>query len=364
MQLEGYRTVKKSVFVDIRQWGGPSESLVLYSFSGRGRALRHETTVPLSGGTIPADLQNSHFTAGLPLSLLNFRVLSVPFSDRQKLRDILPFELDSLLLGGSDRIIFDFRILSETQGQAEVLVTYVERQLLGTVLQRLTQSGIDPAVVTSLELRKVLRADRAGLAESLLSPTSLDETERIDLAGQELSDPTVNLRTGPFDYTKDREKVRKKLRVAAILALVAAVLINGDLVLRTVTARQETSALNREMRRFYTELFPKEKKITDEVYQLKSHLKEIGERGDALAGAPALPFLMNISKYKSEGVSVSEITFDRDAVTVKGEAGSMDNVETFKKGLSEVLRDVSASDIKSSVDKKTLFTVTGKYRTR
>ncbi|MCK7504931.1 MAG: hypothetical protein MZV70_13195, partial [Desulfobacterales bacterium] len=135
-------------------------------------------------------------------------------------------------------------------------------------------------------LRKVLRADRAGLAESLLSPTSVDETERIDLAGQELSDPTVNLRSGPFDYTKDREKVRKKLRVTAILALVAAVLINGDLVLRTVTARQETSALNRKMRRFYTELFPKEKKITDEVYQLKSHLKEIGERGDALAGSP------------------------------------------------------------------------------
>jgi type II secretory pathway component PulL len=107
----------------------------------------------------------------------------------------------------------------------------------------------------------------------------------------------------------------------------------------------------------YATLFPNEKKVTDELYQMKSHMREIKEKGDALLGVYPLQFLLDISQTTVQGVSFTEIGIDRDLSTMQGEASSMDDIDKIKARLSASRANVSVSDIKPLPTGKILFTV-------
>jgi hypothetical protein len=91
-------------------------------------------------------------------------------------------------------------------------------------------------------------------------------------------------------------------------------------------------------------------------------MKEIKDKGDALIGAQPLQFLLDLSQKTPQGILFYEIAIDKDLITMKGEASSMDDVDKAKTRLSEVLKDVSVSDMKPSTAGKTLFTLVAKGR--
>lgn len=344
-------------FIDIEDGLNVIEEQPVHLFNEHAKRFEFEKTVTLQS----ADAVD--FFLSVPLSLMNFRVLRFPFSDREKLKKVIPFELDNLIIGGSDSIVFDTIVLGGANNGFDVLVAYIERGILKDVLARLSTLNIDPRVVTSIELHAALEGGADDIARRLVEQSRVHGQDRVDAAREEIASPTINLRTGPFAYTKDLDKTKKKLRVTAVLAVLLALTINSDLLFRTIKARNEASSIRREMRAMYAGLFPHEKRITDELYQLRSHMKEIKDRGDAMIGVYPLRFLLDLSERTMQGITFYEISLDKDLIKMKGDAVGMDSIGKMKTGLSEYLTDVSVSDIKPSAGGRIAFTVVAKgYR--
>lgn len=354
--------MKKTVFIDLHSRTADKLSGSIYIFAGRSGSYDIEKTGEYVGGRpLPFDTSRiSECMLSLPLELLNFRVLNLPFSDKEKLKKVIPFDLANLLMERSEDIVFDASVLGPSGDNFDVLVTCIEKGVLKEILSELASLQVDPQVVTSLELQAGVKEGTEGIALRVMSQERLSPEERVAAAKNELLNHTINLRTGPFAYTKDTEKTNKKLKLTAALLIALALFINAYLSFGILTAKSKAASVKKDVRSVYTALFPAEKRITDELYQMKSHMKEIREKGDALIGVHPLPLLLDLSQKNLHGISFNEIGLGRDLITMKGEAPSMNDIDRVKARLSEFLKEVSISDIKPSAGGKTLFTVIAK----
>jgi type II secretory pathway component PulL len=351
--------VKTIGFIDLTS----ERSGEIYAFRGRAGGYELEKAVHYTGegpSQFPDLTGIGEFYLSIPLEMLNFRIMKLPFSEKEKLIKVIPFELEALLMESADHVVFDAMVVGSGENGFDVLVAYVEKGMLREILAQLSSLAIDPQVVTSLELQAIAKNGTGDIAARLMNPPLLDRDTRISAAMNELSRHTINLRTGPFAYTRDREKVKKKLKVTFVLSLVLALAVNAYLIFGIVSAKTEASSLKRDIRNMYTALFPNEKRITDELYQMKSHMREIKEKGDALLGVYPLQFLLDLSQKTVPGVAFNEIGLDKDLSTMKGEASSMDDIDKMKARLSSPRTNVSVSDIKPLPTGKVLFTVVAK----
>lgn len=357
--------MKQIGVIDLKDWDAKKEAwkenTSIHLFSGRHE---FEKTVTLTADAAPSEELGGIdiFYLSVPFVILNFRLLKLPFSDRQKLRDIIPFELDGLVLGGAETVVYDFLVLEGADNNFNILIAYMDKHILKTILARLTAMKIDPEIATSLELQAVMNKGTTNLAERLINLEALSADERIAAAKAELSANTLNLRTGKLAYTRDTEKTNKTLKTTAFLALLLALVINADLLLGYISARHETSSIRSAVRNTYSALFPSDKKITDEVYQMKAHIKELRDRGDMLADVRPLGFMFDLSQKTTQGAVFSEITLDKDLVTIKGEAVSMKVTDILKSNLSEFLTDATITDLKPEDDGRVYFTVIARLR--
>lgn len=359
--------MKRAGVVDLSGIAGNREgvsgslSYTFYVFRNGSSGYELERLVSFSAETEPLHDQMpavEETCLSLPLDLVDFRILELPFSDREKLKKVIPFELDALIMDRSDSVVFDTYVLGRSEKGFSVLVAYVRADILGDLLVRLRSHGIDPKIITSLDLEALIKEKPPELTLRLLDSHAAYSGDRGRLARESLSSCSINLRSGRFAYTKDDEKFRKMLKVMFVLLLLLVMVIHADLTFRIITSNREASLIRRDMRSAYTALFPDDKKITDELYQAKAHLKELKEKGDAVIGVNPLDSLRAVAERVSR-VSFNEINLDGGLVVMKGQALSMDDVSGLKQQLSEVFADVSVSDISSSGG-RTLFTVVAK----
>jgi type II secretory pathway component PulL len=332
----------------------------IHVFKSSSSGYEYESSMQYSEDTSSSlSVKTAHiedFYLSLPLELLDFRMLELPFSDAEKLKKVVPFELDTLLVERSVSVVFDTIVAGESDDGFHILVAYVKKEILKELLAGLSSLDIDPRIITSIELEAIVEGGIEDISARLLNREELSSRERISIAREALTATSINLRTGLFSYTKDDEKTGRLLRVTSVLFILVVLMIHTGLALRIITAKGDASSMKMEMRSMYTGLFPGEKKIINELYQMKSHMKEIREKGETVMGVEPLEFMLVLSG-KKPGVVFNEISLNRELITMKGEAGSMEDIGEMKSGLSEFLTDVSISDIKPSTDGKTFFTV-------
>ncbi|MDI6801256.1 MAG: hypothetical protein QMD01_04270 [Thermodesulfovibrionales bacterium] len=352
--------MNKSGFIDISSYHD-SDEFSLYIFRSSGAGYEFEDSLKCSwnaGLDMPVVKE---FYLSLPLDALDFRILSLPFSDREKLENIIPLEMESLIMNKCEDIVFDFIILNNSGNTFDILVAYVEKKYIRELLSRFLSINIDPKIITSIELQEV-SGDVEKLTSRLLDPAKMQDNERIEAAKKEIMAHSINLRKGEFAYKKDREAIGKTLRVTSILALLLSLIINSDFALRIISSKTEASSIKRQMRKEYLTIFPGGDKIIDELYQIKAQMKYLRGKDDALKGVKALGFLLELSKKMPPGIALSEINIERDVVIIKGDALRMNVIDSLKANLSELMNEVSISDIKTSHDNKILFTVVAKTR--
>lgn len=356
--------MKRIGFIDLQPSSQFPFPISIYVFKDNPTGYEFESTIKYSdeGAFSLSASQDDigEFYLSLPLELLDFRIVKLPFSGTEKIRKVIPFELDSLIMDGSDSVVFDSIVLGSSDDDFRILVAYVKKEILKDILTKLASLNIDPRIVTSIELQAVIRNGEEEIAARLMNQKKLDSDERVSRSREELSAHTINLRTGLFAYTKDAEKFGKLLKLTSVLFMLLVLVINFDLTFRIITTKGETSSIKKEMRNIYTDLFPGEKKIRDELYQMKSHMKELQEKMNTLKSVSPLQLMSKLSQETIPGVVINEINIDRGLITIKGEAGSLDETGKIKIRLSEFLTDVSITDIKPSRDGKTFFTVVAK----
>jgi len=350
--------MSKSIFIDIKE--GELNAYIFEVKQGKYEIkdskkypLRDKYDFSIDG--VNKDIENTYLS--LPLSSLNFRVIDLPFSDKDKIREVLPFELDGMILGGSDKVVFDAIVIGTSGDKYQVLAVYVDKILIKKILENLKPCNLDPEFITSVELKSMLKDFTLA---KLFTPTELDNEDRAALAVEEIKKPTINLRRDEFSYTRDIEKTKKSLKLTAVLMILLALVLSADLVLKIVSTRQEIASLKNDMRKTYQGIFPGEKNIQNELYQLKSHIKEFKSKEEFFVGVNPLSHLINLSKIDKQGVVFNEVTVDRGNLTLKGESPSLSNIQEVKGKLESLFSEVNISDSKSSAQGNMLFTITAK----
>ncbi len=298
-----------------------------------------------------------HFYLSLPAEVLDFRILEFPFSDEEKLRKVIPFELGNLILGDIKDIAYDFTILESSGNTYTTLVAYVDKKIIKGILEEFRSKDIDIYAITSLQLSRILEGKKGDIAMELTSPQMLSEEDKIKTAIKEIKACSINLRTGEFVYTKDIKKSGRMFKLMLVLLICLAIIVNANLAFRIVTTKNEISYFKEQTRTIYSSIFPADKKIVDELYQMKSHMKNLRGKADILIGVNPLDLMVNLSGVKPNGIVFEEINHDRDVITMKGEAVSMGDLDALKKSFSEIYHNVSISDIKPLSESKILFTL-------
>ena len=97
------------------------------------------------------DLKSDTYLATIPGGHVSFRNLSMPFKDVKKIRQALPFEMESMLPFQIEDLLIDF-IMTDGPARGEVLAASCNRGFIAEYLGALQANGIDPDV---LEIRCV-----------------------------------------------------------------------------------------------------------------------------------------------------------------------------------------------------------------
>ncbi len=80
----------------------------------------------------------------IPGRYVSTRLLRLPFGDKRKIAQVLPFEMEGLIPLPLEAVVLDYEILATDPEGAWVFVLFTEKKLLEEHLQLLQEAGIDP----------------------------------------------------------------------------------------------------------------------------------------------------------------------------------------------------------------------------
>ena len=314
-----------------------------------------------SGLQLPEGIEES--CVSLPLRLLNFRVLELELADIEKIREVLPFELEGLILDEPESVVIDARIIEDLNNRRKVLAVYLKKSALKELLDALGALDMDPRVVTSLDLGHALDTYTSveEMSRRLLLDRLVEGDERVQRALREIiKGPVVNLRRGELSYTRDTERTKRTLKFTAAAALLLMLFFSADMALRTAGTKKQTAVIERGILKAYSDIFPGEKPQGTQglTYRMKAHLKDMKDRAAFSSGLSPLELLLGLQGLGLPGLT--DITLDKDFIVLKGEASSLSEVQDAKGRLEGLLLDVNISETGQSVRDKIAFTITAR----
>lgn len=92
-------------------------------------------------------LEATSVLSSLPGDLVTWRTFFLPFRDRKRLDQTVPFELETQVPFGLDEVVIDYHVLHRDRSGTTVLAAMVQRRDLEAHLGVLTGAGLDPKVV-------------------------------------------------------------------------------------------------------------------------------------------------------------------------------------------------------------------------
>jgi general secretion pathway protein L len=359
----------------------------------------------------------------IPPTMVYSRQISLPISDRRRLREILPLELAGELAVQSEEMIFDALPL----GEDSHLAVWCRSSEIAPLIEELAASGVEPEFVTcsllhwnlllpegtdipcvvtdgkammigtsaaplltrplpalhgerelsrtiaAFELSRetaisgILRIGETNPGENtlpinagMLDTFNGDKTAATDIAGAYAaakgcaSGTIVNFRSGALSFTAGQAKNLRRLRLTAILAAAAVLLLFVEVGIRYFLLQRDISSLNASIGSIYRELFPARKKPQDPVGEVRSEIKRLS---GGTSSQRILPTLKKLSELKGEEVTgFYETEIEGLKVQLKGDARS---VNDFKNRTTKALSTAEISEIKSKSDGSVSFVFRG-----
>ncbi|MDA8168522.1 MAG: hypothetical protein M0Z59_02335 [Nitrospiraceae bacterium] len=301
---------------------------------------------------------------GLPVSMLDFRLLEFPFSEMDKIRQALPYELEGIVLKNIADISFD---AVPAGGQAEmetVLAVYAEKAILKKMIEAFKSAGAEPAAITSIEVSHIFSGggkEGKDIAEALLGQALAEEDQRVEAARKMLEEerkPLFDLRRGELAYMKEKEEIGRSIKTAFILAglVLAALCLNA--VIGIYYLNKQAGAIETRIRQSLEKDFPTQKirNSSAGLIMLKAEVQAMKRKKAGMGGFSALDALKKLSGQKVKGVVLREISMDEDNITVKGEAPSIGDVSSFKTAMQSRFARADIIETRASGN-TTLFTM-------
>ncbi|MDM8523384.1 pilus assembly protein PilM [Desulfococcaceae bacterium HSG8] len=156
---------RKILGLDIRQ---DSVTAVMAKSGIKGNWIEGHAHVPMPGQedienrltaametiTDKMDVAGSVCVASFPANQVSYRNIRLPFKDRRKIRQIIPFELEPALPFPVEEMITDFHIIpdypadGDTRDHTNIIATAVEKNKLKSYLDVLTSFKTEPEIIT------------------------------------------------------------------------------------------------------------------------------------------------------------------------------------------------------------------------
>lgn len=190
--------------------GARSVKALLLESNLRGFVVRGFSEARLDGeGGLAAALASlqaeKHLTAdqvvvALPGASVATHQLTLPFTDPRRIEATIAFEVEGQLPYDLTEAVFDYQILGNRDGKADILVGAVRREELEKLLATLTAAGVDPRVVTTsaLAYQSLLAA---GLTGYTGAPPRDDGAEAVVDIGHERTSVCV-AHAGALEYAR------------------------------------------------------------------------------------------------------------------------------------------------------------------
>ena len=345
----------KTGFID---WTKSSLNIYVYERQAGIYALTDSLSYPLEDELDREALSSlsasgcTVFFLSIPLNLLTLREETFPFTDEEKIRDTLPYELEGMLLGDIKNYLVEHMIVESFDGGSKVLAICIETAKLKQIIDMFSSADLEPKVITSLDVRL-----SGGKSDVLLEETFSDSATRAEAARQEITDPSMNLRRGELSYMGDIVSFISKLRQTALLVLILVVVLAANSTFSLITHRKEHTVLTNEIQGMFRQIFPEDKKIIDPDRQFKGNMNTLLKKNAALSGIPVLDIVRNISLQNSRKVTLHEFNADGKNLILKGTAKTFEDVESLKNTLASHFKDVNVTDSGATADKKINFTL-------
>jgi type II secretory pathway component PulL len=338
-------------FID---WTEGQINLYIFEQAGHVDTVSFPAEGELSQSSLSPLLKSNldHVYLSVPLSFLTLRELTFPFSDKIKIKDTLPYELEGLLLGSVTDYVIDHIVMETFDSGSKVLAACIEKTRLRGIINSFFSAGLEPKMITSIDLR-LSGGDIGKLAEGFAS----DSKAREDAAEQEIMNPSINLRQDELAYTGDIQRMKKALRVTASLLLALAILLCASAVVKFTAQKRVNRELSGELQTIYRSAFPEDKKIVDPVKQFQANLAVLREKKSVLGGIPVLDILNNIANLNNRMAVLNEFSSDGKNLIMKGTASSFEQVDQLRNALSASFDAVKVVNSDATADKKINFTL-------
>ena len=92
-------------------------------------------------------LASTTVLTSLPGDLVTLRTFFLPFRDRKRLDQTVPFELENQVPFGLEEVVVDYHVLHTDKAGSNILAVLVQRKDLEAHLATLAEAGLDPKVV-------------------------------------------------------------------------------------------------------------------------------------------------------------------------------------------------------------------------
>ena len=166
-----------------------------------------------------------------------------------------------------------------------------------------------------------------------------------------------DFRRGDLAWTAGDAAVRKRLRLTAVLAFAAVILLFVRQGMEFQAARADLASLNSSIGSLYREIFPGRTRAVDELSEVKGEIRKLSGVDNAGAVLDTLRRLAEARGSTINGLFEAEV--EGRTVQLKGDARSAQAVNEFKTALSGILSAVEAGEIKSRPDGTVSFSLTG-----
>ncbi|MDO8282378.1 MAG: hypothetical protein Q7U10_07120 [Thermodesulfovibrionia bacterium] len=341
------------------------EELHFYTFQKKGSSLTLENTssIPVQGEPEQSALAAlkasgmSYIYLSLPAAFLSLRELEFPFADEKKISDTIAYELEGLLLGDTSGYCIDHIVTSSSDTGSKVLAVCMEKAKLDAIIKTFTAAGLEPKVVTSLDLRL-----SGNNYDRILEAQTQDKEIRADAAREELIHPSINIRRGDLSFTGDIKKFINISNLTALLVLLLLIIFGVNLTLKYKLISREHNMLISQVEGAFRSTFPEDTKVVDITRQFTSNVNILKNKKKMLSGIAPLDMLGRITDITNDLATLDEIRADGDNIIIKGIVPAFKDVEALKNSLSASFDNVSVTDSTSTTGDKISFTIVMKEK--
>ena len=316
-------------------------ALCLYEENGRFRVYDEEAKSSSPAAEKIEDLlkvldRNRALRLYISLDAFSLRKTVLPDLDRDKMREILPFEMEGLFLSPSSALVFDSYPIRPAENGTECLVFALKKETAEKYIAPFVKAGLN---IVSLSPAWDDRLSEYGLNEGVFYKTAL------------------NLVPEGLTGEKKKRKAMDIYQTAFIYAIAVLLVFMTGLSFRYYLILKKEAGIKKEVSAVYAGLFPGQKMPPDLYYGVQSKLVELKQNYRVFKGIEVLGILKSVSESSREGVRVKEINMDGNKATLKGEGSDYSAVEQFRNNLKKSFGDIQLLETRNMPDGKSGFAI-------